>query len=80
VKIIGLVGALVLVILAVVVAVDLASGPTPQKGQCLLRRQLLLPDRCVNSCASPFDCTVATRPYLVFWTQAATCLDGVICP
>jgi hypothetical protein len=80
VKVIGLVGALVPVILAGVVAVDLASGPTPQRGQCLLRCQLLLPDRCVNTCASPFDCTAATRPYLVFWAQAATCLDGVICP
>jgi hypothetical protein len=33
----------------------------------------------VNSCKTPFDCTSTTRPYAVFFTQAASCMDAVIC-
>ena len=72
--------AVVLVILAVLVAVDVASTPTATRGQCLLVRRILLPDICNNNCSPPFDCTLTTRAYLVFFTQSATCLDAVICP
>ena len=54
--------AVVLVILAVLVAVDVASTPTATRGQCLLVRRILLPDICNNNCSPPFDCTLTTRP------------------
>jgi len=58
---------------------DLASTPTPAKGQCILARRTILPDICVNSCTPTFDCTKSTRPYGLFFTQAASCDDAVIC-
>jgi hypothetical protein len=74
-----LAGIAALLVLAGLVAIDVATAPTPRTGQCLLVRRTVLPDVCVNSCTEPFDCTRTTRPYAVFFTQAATCLDAVIC-
>jgi hypothetical protein len=71
--------ALVVFLLVTLVAVDVATTPTATRGQCLLSRRTVLPDICVNSCPSAFDCTLTTRPYAVFFTQAASCMDGVIC-
>ena len=68
-----------LIVVAVLVAIDVANTPTATTGQCLLARRIALPDICVNSCSSPFDCTRTTRPYLIFFTQAASCMDAVIC-
>jgi hypothetical protein len=69
-----------LIVVAVLVAVDVASTPTATRGQCLLARRVLLPDICNNNCSPPFDCTLTMRPYLVFFSQSATCMDAVICP
>jgi hypothetical protein len=69
----------VVIVVAVLVAVDVTSTPTAAKGQCVLVRRIILPDICNNSCSPPFDCTLTTRPYAVFFTQAATCMDAVIC-
>ena len=66
-------------IIGTTIGMDVSSTPTASKGQCLLARRTLLPDVCVNSCTPAFDCTKATRPYALFFTQAATCEDGVIC-
>ncbi len=71
--------ALVVFLLVTLVVVDVATTPTATRGQCLLSRRTVLPDICVNSCPSAFDCTLTTRPYAVFFTQAASCMDGVIC-
>jgi len=71
---------LVVIVVAVVVAVDVASTPKATRGQCLLVLRIVLPDICNNNCSPPFDCTLTTRPYLVFFTQSATCMDAVICP
>ena len=71
--------ALVVFLLVTLVAVDIATTPTATRGQCLLSRRTVLPDICVNSCPTAFDCTLTTRPYAVFFTQAASCMDGVIC-
>jgi hypothetical protein len=71
---------LVVIVVAGLVAVDVASTPTPTRGQCLLVRRILLPDICNNICSPPFDCTRTTRSYLLFFTQSATCDDAVICP
>lgn len=70
---------LVVFLLVTLVVVDVATTPTATRGQCLLSRRTVLPDICVNSCPSAFDCTLTTRPYAVFFTQAASCMDGVIC-
>ena len=64
---------------AIVAAVDVVRTPAATQGQCLLTRRTLLPDICVNTCSPAFDCTVTRRPYLVFFTQAASCADAVIC-
>jgi hypothetical protein len=72
-------GILVILVVAVLVTVDVASTPKATTGQCLLSRRTLLPDICVNSCTTPFDCTLTTRPYAIFFTQAASCMDAVIC-
>jgi len=72
--------AVLIVVVAVLVAVDVASTPAATRGQCLLVRRIVLPDICNNNCSPPFDCTLTTRPYLVFFSQSATCMDAVICP
>lgn len=74
----GMLGLIIIVVGALVV-IDVASTPKPTKGQCLLARRIILPDICVNSCTEPFDCTATTRPYAIFFKQAATCVDAVIC-
>ena len=78
-KSIGLLFILAVIIIAGLVVVDVASTPTAMKGQCLLDRRIILPDICVNSCSQSFDCTLTTRPYGIFFTQAASCMDAVIC-
>jgi hypothetical protein len=74
--VLGLLGILVVIIL---VSIDVASTPSPGKGACVLARRTILPDICVNSCTPPFDCTTSTRPYGLFFTQAASCAAAVIC-
>jgi hypothetical protein len=78
-KIIGsLLVVAVLIVIGLIVA-DVASPPAVTQGQCLLARRIILPDICVNSCKQVFDCTATTRPYAIFFTQAASCVDAVIC-
>lgn len=69
-----------IVIVIVLVLVDVTSAPTPQRSQCLLQRRIILPDVCISGCPEFANCTATTRPYLFFFTQAATCLDAIICP
>jgi hypothetical protein len=75
----GIIAAALLI--AILVTIDVTSSPTkPPPGRCALQHYLILPDRCLSSCSSGVDCpTVTTRPYAVFWTQAASCADGIIC-
>lgn len=79
-KLIGaLFGLAVILVVVTLVVLDAATAPTATTGQCVLDRRTILPDVCVNACTPAFDCTVTTRPYAVFFTQAASCADGVIC-
>lgn len=79
-KVIGtLFGLAAIAVVVAFIVVDVATAPTATTGQCLLDRRIILPDICVNSCTPAFDCTATARPYAFFFTQAATCLDGVIC-
>ena len=69
--------ALVQLVAIVGAALIPACGPS---GQCLLVRRAIFPDFCDNICSPPFNCTVTTRPYLIVFTQSATCANAVICP
>lgn len=77
--IIGALSGIVVLVIAVIIVVDVTSTPTASTGQCILARRIVLPDICANSCSPPFDCTLTRRPYGVFFSQAASCMDGVIC-
>jgi|SRR6266571_4423489 len=76
----GSLGTIVLIVL-IVVAVDLASTPpTPARGTCVFQDRILLPDICVSGCAGCPTCpTASTRPYFIFWTEAAGCPGFCIC-
>ena len=65
---------IVIVAVAVVIIVDATRTPpaTPQE-TCSLVRHIVLPDNCVCSVAGRSCTPTATRPYLIFWTQAAEC-------
>ena len=80
-KVVAAAGILGLLVLVTLVVIDLTrTAPTPARGQCLFQNNLILPDRCLSSCSSGIDCpTTMTRPYLIFWTEAAGCPDGIIC-
>ena len=66
-----------IVVLVVLVIVDVASTPAPTAppsgGTCSLVRRLVLPDTCVCSAAGGTCIWATTRPYLIFFTQAASC-------
>ena len=73
-------GLVVIIVLVGLVIRDVVSTPPATTSQCLLQRNTLLPDRCVTGCAGGERlCTVATRPYAIFFTQAAACADAIIC-
>jgi hypothetical protein len=75
----GIIAAALLI--AILVTIDVTSSPTkPPPNRCVLQRYIILPDRCLSSCPSGVDCPpVTTRPYGIFWTQAASCPDAIIC-
>lgn len=76
-------GGLIVVVVAVLglITVDLTRTPPPvPPGRCVFVDNLILPDRCISSCKSGVDCpTTRTKPYFVFWTEAAGCPDAIIC-
>ncbi len=76
--VIGLLG-ITIVIIGGLVFVDVGATPTAPPGKCPLVKRTILPDICTNSCKVAFDCTTSTRPYGLFFSQAATCDDAVIC-
>jgi hypothetical protein len=66
----------VIVIIAVIVVIIIDATRTPPAAPpetCTLVRHIVLPDNCVCSTAGRSCTPTATRPYLVFWTQAAAC-------
>ena len=71
---------IVAVLIGLVIIKDVASTPAPTKGQCILQHNILLPDRCVTGCpGGELVCTVTTRPYAIFFTQAASCAVAILC-
>jgi hypothetical protein len=73
----GIVGILILVV-AVLIVVDVASTPAPTGvDTCSLVHRYVLPDTCVCLTAGRTCSWFTTRPYLFFFTQAASC--GTLC-
>ena len=78
---IGAVAALigvVIVVVVVLVIVDVASTPSPPstpppQETCTLVHHIILPDACVCSVAGKSCHPTKTRPYLIFFQQAAEC-------
>jgi hypothetical protein len=72
----GLVG-IAVVVVVVLIIVDVASTPPPTTqppgGTCTLVHKIVLPDTCVCSAAGGTCHPATTRPYLIFFTQAASC-------
>jgi hypothetical protein len=68
------VGCIVIVAIVVLIIVDASSKPPPAPQEtCTLVHHIVLPDNCVCSIAGRTCGSLTTRPYLIFWTQAATC-------
>jgi hypothetical protein len=65
---------IVIIAVIVVIIIDATRNPpaTPQE-TCTLVRHIVLPDNCVCSVAGRTCTPTATRPYLIFWTQASAC-------
>jgi hypothetical protein len=74
--IVSLVG-IALLVFVVLVIVDVVRTPAPTTappgGTCTLVRRLGLPDTCFCSAAGGTCIWATTRPYLIFFTQAASC-------
>ena len=67
---------LLVVVLLVIAIIDVVSRPTPNPETCALDVQILLPDTCAGDCEPGSICLpLTTRPYAIFFTQAATCVD-----
>ena len=63
-------------VLLLIAIIDIVSRPTPAAGACALDRQILLPDSCAGNCEPGSFClALTTRPYGIFLTQAASCVD-----
>jgi len=71
---------IIAVIVGLVIIKDVASTPAPTKDQCILQHNIILPDKCITGCpGGELVCTKTTRPYAIFFTQTATCVDVIIC-
>jgi hypothetical protein len=73
---IALLVGIVIVVVVVLVIVDVASNPSPTptpQETCTLVHHIILPDACVCSVASKSCHPTKTRPYLIFFQQAAAC-------
>ena len=73
---IALLVGIVIVVVVVLVIVDVATNPSPTstpQETCTLVHHIILPDACVCSVASKSCHPTKTRPYLIFFQQAAAC-------
>ncbi|PYI98842.1 MAG: hypothetical protein DME98_02810 [Verrucomicrobia bacterium] len=70
---------IVVIVVVVLIIIDVVRtlGPTSSKptdqGTCTLVRRIVLPDYCSCSVAGKTCTAATTRPYAVFFTQAASC-------
>jgi hypothetical protein len=74
---IGSIIGIVVLVVVVLIVVDVANTPAPTNppggGTCTLVHRIILPDTCVCSTAGGHCSWTTTRPYLIFFTQAASC-------
>jgi hypothetical protein len=64
----------VIIVIVVLIIVDVArTPPAPPQETCTLVRHIVLPDACVCSVAGKQCTPTETRPYLIFFKQAAAC-------
>lgn len=71
----------VVLVIAVLIIIDVVTEPGG--ANCILDANTILPDRCfVPGCEGDDFCPPATtRPYMFFWTEAASCPTGnFLCP
>jgi hypothetical protein len=75
--VIGSVLGIAVIVIVVLIVVDVTSTPAPTTpgpvGTCTLVHRIVLPDTCVCSVKGGSCTAVTTRPYLIFFTQAASC-------
>jgi len=75
--VIGSLLGIAVVVIVVLIIVDVARTPPPTTqppaGTCTLVHRIVLPDTCVCSAAGGTCGWITTRPYLIFFTQAASC-------
>ena len=65
---------IVIIVVVVLIVVDVARTPPPApQDTCTLVHHIVLPDNCVCSTAGKSCTPTQTRPYLIFWKQAAAC-------
>jgi hypothetical protein len=70
---IAIIVGVVLIIIDVARTPGRTSPPSDTQGTCPLVRRIVLPDVCICSLDGK-DCgAMTTRPYAVFFTQAASC-------
>ena len=73
---IALLAGIVIIVVVVLVIVDVATNPSPTptpQETCTLVHHIILPDACVCSVANKSCHPTKTRPYLIFFQQAAAC-------
>lgn len=69
----ALLGILVVVVIVLIIVDVTRTPPATPAETCTLVHHIVLPDDCVCSKAGKNCTPTATRPYLVFWQQAAAC-------
>ncbi len=73
-------GVVVLIIIIILIFDYFSSFITSLIGSpCGLVKRILAPDVCIGNCDTPGQtCNeTASKPYMVFWTQASACTCGV---
>ena len=80
-RLLPLTAVVITVVIAIIIVFDVVTEPAG--ANCLFDTNILLPDRCfVPGCQGDDFCPSATtRPYMIFWTEAASCPAGnFLCP
>jgi hypothetical protein len=70
---------IVVIVALVLMIIDTVYTPSPAPKTCSLNKNIILPDLCSSGCDPALSCPpTKTRPYLFFFTQAASCPDFCI--
>jgi hypothetical protein len=69
----AIIGVAIVVIIVLIIVDATRTPPATPRETCTLVRHIVLPDACVCSVAGKTCTPTATRPYLIFFKQAAAC-------